>query len=354
MNRLIAGFAYLLFAPWPALADDVAEASIGGNELRAGGQVEFDGEARRNAFVSGGDVTVRGAVGRNLYAAGGEVRLEGSVDGDARVAGGNLSIEPGAGIGGDAMLAGGNIAVDGSVGGDLTAFGDRIELNGRIDGDVRLAGGRLRLGPDARIGGRVSYRSGDEIVVAPGAQVAGGVTQSADERAWRRFAHGATVVGGVTLSLGLLLLGALMILAMPRFTREAADSIRRLPGQTIGIGFAVLVGVPVMCALLVITLIGIPLAVLLAFFYGALLVLGYLVGAVFLGDFVLGRVDATRLESNWWRVLFLLLAIVAIAIVKVVPVVGPLACGLLFLAGLGAFSLRAWRGLRQEPVVVTR
>jgi hypothetical protein len=126
--------------------------------------------------------------------------------------------------------------VDGSVGGDLTAFGDRIELNGRIDGDVQLAGGRLRLGPGARIGGRVTYRSGDELVVEPGAQVAGGVRQSADERAWRRFAHGATIVGGITLSLGILLLGALLILAMPRFTREAADSIRRLPWQTIGIG----------------------------------------------------------------------------------------------------------------------
>ena len=349
MNRLIAGFASLLCAPWPALADDVAEASIGGNELRAGGQVEFDEEVRRNAFVSGGDVTVRGAVGRNLYAAGGDVRLEGSVDGDARVAGGNLSIEPEARIAGDAMLAGGSIAVDGSISGDLTAFGDRIELNGRIDGDVQLAGGRLRLGPDARVGGRVTYRSGDELIVEPGAQVAGGVRQSADERAWRRFAHGATIVGGVALSLGLLLLGALLILAMPRFTREAAESIRRLPWQTIGIGLAVLVGVPVMCAILVITLIGIPLAVLLAFFYGALLVLGYLIGAVFLGDFVLGRIDAAKLDSVWWRVLFLVLAIVAIAVVKIVPVVGPLACGLLFLAGLGAFSLRAWRGLRTEP-----
>ena len=349
MNRLIAGFAVLLCVPLPGLADDVAEASIGGNELRAGGHVEFNEEARRNAFVSGGDVTVRGVVGRNLYAAGGDVRLQGVVDGDARVAGGNLGIEPEARIAGDAMLAGGNIAVDGSIGGDLTAFGDHIELNGIIDGDVRLAGGKLRLGPEARIGGRVTYRSGDDLIVDPGAQVAAGVRQSADERAWRRFAHGATVVGGVTLSFGVLLLGALMILVMPRFTREAAESIRRLPWQTIGIGCAVLVGVPLLCAMLIITLVGIPLAVLLAFFYGALLVLGYLVGAVFLGDFVLGRIDAAKLDSAWWRVLFLLLAIVAIAVVNVVPVVGPLTCGVLFLAGLGAFSLRVWRGLRSEP-----
>ena len=349
MNRVIAGFASLLCAPWMAVADEVAEASIQGNELRAGGRVEFDERVRRNAFVSGGDVTVRGVVGRNLYAAGGEVRLEGVVDGDARVAGGSLAVETAARIGGDAVLAGGSITVDGSIGGDLSAFGDRIELNGQVDGDVQLAGSRLRLGPGARVGGKVTYRSADDLVVAPGAQVAGGVRQSTHDRAWRRFEHGAAVVGGVTLSLGLVLLGAILVLAMPRFTREAAESIRRLPWQTIGIGCAVLVGVPVLCAFLVVTIIGIPLAVLLAFAYGALLVLGYLIGAVFLGDFVLGRVNAARLDSAWWRVLFLLLAMVTIAIVKLVPVLGPAACVALFLAGLGALTLRTWRGFRNDP-----
>jgi hypothetical protein len=104
----------------------------------------------------------------------------------------------------------------------------------------------------------------------------------------------------------------------------------------------------------VVTIIGIPLALVLAFAYGALLILGYLIGAIFVGDFALGRIDAGKLDSVWWRALFLLLAIVAIAVVKAVPVVGPIAAMLLFLAGLGAFTLRAWQGFRSEPAAASR
>ena len=137
-----------------------------------------------------------------------------------------------------------------------------------MDGDVQLAGDALRLGPGARISGQVSYRSGDDLIVEPGAQVSGGIKQVTSDRAWRRAAEGATIVGGITLSIGLLLLGAILVLALPRFSREAAASIRQQPWQVLGVGVTVLVGVPVALVLLVITIIGIPLAVLLGFAYG--------------------------------------------------------------------------------------
>jgi cytoskeletal protein CcmA (bactofilin family) len=337
-----------------AAADDMAKATLGGNEFLAGGAVELSGHVRRNAFVSGGDVTVGGSVGRNLFAAGGQVRLEGAVDGDARVAGGTLRVATEARVTGNATLAGGSITVDGAVGGDLNAYGEDVVLNGRVDGDVRLAGDDIRLGPGARIGGELWYRSGDEIVVAPGAQVAGGIKEVASDRAWRRAAHGAAIVGGTAISLGVVLLGAVFVLGMPRFTREAASAVRSKPWQSLGLGCAMLIGIPVALAMLVLTIIGIPLAVLLAFAYGALLILGYLVGAIFLGDFALGRIDAGKLDSGWWRALFLLLAIIAIAIVKQVPVAGPLAAMLLFLAGLGALTLRAWQGFRGDAAAATR
>jgi hypothetical protein len=51
----------------------------------------------------------------------------------------------------------------------------------------------------------------------------------------------------------------------------------------------------------------------------------------------------------WWRALALLLALVAIAIVREIPIVGGLAWWILFLAGLGAFTIRTWQGFRDEP-----
>jgi cytoskeletal protein CcmA (bactofilin family) len=370
MNRPMATLILLFCGPGMALADDTARASIGdseliaggvavldepieGNAFAAGGRVEVRERIERSAFVSGGDVTVAGSVGGNLFASGGDLRLEGEVEGKARVAGGTLRMAPGARIGGEASFAGGTIDIDGSIGGRLHAYGERIVVNGIVGGDVELAGANIRLGPEARIAGKVIYRSRDDIVVDPAAQVAGGITKSRKDREWlHRFGRGATIAGGITAAIGMLLLGAVLILGMPRFSREAAASIRRKPWQSLGLGCVMLIGVPVAIVILAITLVGIPLALLLAFAYIALLMLGYLIGAIFVGDQALERIDATKLGSVWWRALFLVLAVIAIAFVRLVPIIGGIACFLLFLAGIGAFTMRSWQGFRSDPATV--
>jgi hypothetical protein len=50
----------------------------------------------------------------------------------------------------------------------------------------------------------------------------------------------------------------------------------------------------------------------------------------------------------WWRVLFMFLALVAIAIVKAVPFIGGVIVLLLFIAGIGAFTMRSWAGFRRD------
>ena len=269
MNRFIAAFALLLGVPGLAFADDTARASLRGNEFLAGGYVELSDRVTRNAFVSGGDVLVDGFIGRNLYVAGGDVRLAGQVDGDVRLAGGTLKVSPEARIGDDATLAGGSIVMDGSVAGDLRAYGERIVVNGSVDGDVEFSGEDLRLGPDARIGGRVVYRSSDDIVVDSGAQVAGSVSKSTGERAWREVARGASIVGGITVSIGMVLLGAVLVLGMPRFSREAGVAIRGKPWHVLGLRLRDADRRARRACRLLVTIVGIPLAVLLASAYAA-------------------------------------------------------------------------------------
>lgn len=349
-----------------AAAEDSTEASIGdsrltagdvvvleepieGNAFAAGSRVEVRARVDRSVFLSGGDVTMAGSVGRNLYAAGGEVRIEGEVEGKARAAGGKIRVSPEARIGGSAAFAGDSIEVDGAVSGRLRAYGDRIVINGSVGGDVELAGGNIRIGPDARIAGSVEYRSGSDIDVDPAAQVAGGVMELQQDRRWlRKMGRAATIFGGATISFGMVLLGALLILAMPRFSREAGATILKKPWQSAGLGVVMLLGVPFAIIVLLVTVIGIPLALLLVFGYVVLMLLGYLIAAIFVGDAVLERIGKANADSAWWRVLFMFLALLVLAIVKQVPFIGGLAVAILFVAGIGAFTMRSWRGFRQD------
>jgi cytoskeletal protein CcmA (bactofilin family) len=271
------------------------------------------------------------------------------VDGRVRAAGGKIRVARGARLNDSATFAGGSIEVEGEIRDRLRAFGETIILNGTIGGDVELAGESIRIGPDARIAGRVEYRTGGDIQVDPAAQVSGGVMEVDREKKWlRKVGHGAAIVGGITVSLGMVLIGALLILAMPRFSREAAGNVQARPLQSLGMGCIMLIGVPFAIIVLLITIIGIPLAILLGFAYALLLLLGYLIAAIFVGDFALGKVGTAKLDSVWWRALFMFLALIALAIVKQLPLIGGLAVFLLFLAGIGAFTMRSWQGFRQD------
>lgn len=355
----------LLALAGTAAADDQTQAAIGdhrftagddvqieepveGNAFAAGARVGVTARVGRSAFLSGGEVTVSAPVGRNLYMAGGNVRLDSAVYGKLRAAGGHVRVASEALVDGDASLSGGSVEVDGGVNGDLRAHGESIVINGTIGGDAELTGERIRIGPDARILGSLFYRSGGPIVIDSHADVSGEVVERQKDRRWlRRMGRGETFVGG-SFSLGIVLIGALLILALPRFTREAGAVLRDRPVAAGGVGFAMVVCVPLMLLLLVITVIGIPLAILFAFGYAAMLLLGYLVAAICIGDAVLWRVKAEKLQSAWWRILFMLLALLAFAAVKIVPILGSLVVTLVFLGGIGAFTMRAWKGFRRD------
>ena len=366
MGGQFAGFWLAMLAcAGVASADDETQAAIGDHRFTAGDDVQIDEPVKgsvfaagarvdvtaridRSAFVSGGDVTVSAPIGRNLYMAGGNVRLDGVVYGKLRAAGGQIRVAREALVDGDASLSGGSVDLDGGVNGDLRAHGESIVINGVVGGDATLAGERIRIGPDARIAGDLIYRSGGPIAVDPHAAISGEILERQKDRRWlRRIGRGETFVGG-SFSLGLVLIGALLILALPRFTREAGAALRDRPLAAGGVGIAMVVGVPLLLLLLVLTVIGIPLAILFAFGYAALLLLGYLVAAICIGDAVLWRARAEKLQSSWWRILFMLLALLAFAIIKIVPILGGFVVTLVFLGGIGAFTMRAWKGFRRE------
>lgn len=369
ITRLPAITAILLLAAAPLAADaaDQAEANLGdgrflagddvaltdmvaGNAFVAGGRARVDGRVGGNAIVTGGVVEIRGDIEEDVLAAGGDVGIDANVRGDVRAAGGTVSIERDATIRGRATLAGGSINVNGRVEGKLRAFGGSVRLDGEIGGDAEVAAEDIYVGPQARIAGRLLYRGPHAPQVVEGAVIEGGVQRS--RNMWQGIDDDGAIARAVSRALrflwftGVLVLGALLVLVLPRFTREAAATVRNSAPASIGLGFAVLVLVPLLAVLLCLTIIGIPLAFAVLLGYGLLLMLGFLTGALFLGDWALGRAQPARAQSSGWRILFLLLALIVIALLRRLPWVGDLAVILLFLAGLGAFTLRSFRGYK--------
>jgi hypothetical protein len=327
---------------------------VDGDAILAGGQVDIASQVEGDLVVAGGEVSVGGGVGDDLYAAGGEVSVDAIVTGNARVAGGEVDIGPATVIEGGASVSGGRIRFDGSVTGYLQATGGDVRLNGNVGGDAIVRSGELSIAPGTRIDGKLVYSGPKAPIVPEGASIAGGVgfRETRGHRWADRDTHvvldAGRAVGSLLWFIGVFVVAALFTAIFPTFSTQAATLIGREPWVSLGLGLAVLVCMPFLAVVLLITIIGIPLALLLLPAYLLLMFLGWVTAALFLGQKLHELVRRGQPAGLGGRILALLIALLALWLLRRVPYAGPLIGLAALSAGIGALVWQLWTR-RERP-----
>ena len=103
-----------------------------------------------------------------------------------------------------------------------------------------------------------------------------------------------------------------------------------------------LVCVPFVAVILLITIIGIPLALLAVPLYLLLLFLGWVTAALFVAHRGLAIARPGREVTLGWRLFALLVALVALSVLRHLPLVGGLIGLVALIAGIGALVWAAW------------
>ncbi len=319
---------------------------VPGDLIAAGGNVDVDAPVAGDAMLAGGNLRVTAKVEQSVLAGGGRLILDAPIGRNLRVGGGQVEVGPMAAIGGNVMVGGGQVSLRGPVKGSVTVGGGRVLIDGPVEGDVVSNAGRLTLGPNARLAGKLSYRSKDALERDPAAQVAGAVERlsmpgrsAAREREpdWRDRAQRA---GPSWLwTVGLMAIAALLVAALPVTTQRVADALRTSLGWSLLWGFIALVCIPVAALILLVSIVGIPLALLLLLLYFALLLVGYVGSAIALGQWALARFKADVAARTGWRIGAAMVAVLLLALLGSVPFVGAIVAFIAMLAGIGGIAL---------------
>jgi hypothetical protein len=311
--------------------------SVGGDLVGIAGEFELAAPVEGKALLAGGNVRVTSRVDRDLFAAAGNVTIAAAVGGHARVAGGNVELTAAGSVERDFSVAGGDVDIRGPVGGNVHLGAGNVLIDSAIGGDVRVASGDLKLGPNARIAGRLIHH-GVNVTRDPAAVVEGGVHQRA-----RHSSRERTVVhrggGGWWWTFGFVVLAALIAAAFPREVRRVGGALRASPGVTLFAGFAALICVPFAALILMITIIGLPIALVVMLLYGLLLLVGYAAAGVMLGDAALQRFRAQDAGRIWHRIGAAVAAMLALALVAKVPLLGGFVVLAAMLFGMGAIVM---------------
>jgi hypothetical protein len=243
-----------------------------------------------------GDVVVEpGESESEVSTAVGDITVEGFVVGDVRSARGDVEVG-GEGVGGDIKAGSGDVEVLAPVGGKIDAgFGD-VYIDARVDGDVEVGRGDVELGPEASVGGDLHYGSGEidgNWAAVEGNVVAGDMRPGIDH-GWGGFG----ILDLVGWAFAAALFAACSVLAVVLAPGQVSAATRRAeesPGMSLLFGVASVPAVVVLCVVLAVSIIGIPLLLLLAPAYLALVFFGALVAAYVVGRrvvFATGRYHA--------------------------------------------------------------
>lgn len=325
---------------------------INGDLVASGGNLTVRGPVAGDVIIAGGTVDLDGPVGGSVRAAAGNVNVRGRVAKDVLGAGGTITIGPGASVGRDLLTWGGTTLVQGPVMRNVRVSGGQLTLASPVGGSVTANVDTLRLADGARVGGNLVYTSKNPATLAPGASVRGKITHNqpptvAPPSPAARI--GAGIVGWIRTLVGLFVLGILLVLLVPRFSTRTINTLEGAPWASLGLGFALLVGVPVLAVLvfaLGLLIGGWWIALVLLALYGIALALGYVVSGLTIGCWLahrLGRTGASLIGA-------LLAGLVILLLVGLVPILGGIVELLALIVGLGALTLTLGRLVRGRSV----
>jgi cytoskeletal protein CcmA (bactofilin family) len=295
------------------------------------------GSVTGDMYVMAKSITIDGKVGDSARFFGGDVQVNGTIEGDLIVFGGDLTLGPKARVTGDVSAYAGHVLIDGTVDGHLKATGGSVTVGGKIGGDAKIKSDEVEIGPNARIGGDLSYTSRNRLDLEGKGIVAGDIDymQSKDkvERGVRSTVR--RCVTWIFLTAAGLVAG---LAALAIFRKTAPAILATLSGDALrsaGFGFMAVIVVPVAAVISCILIVTIPLAVLVLLLYLVAIYLAKVPVGVWLGQRVLKALGRTDPSPYWSLTTGLLILYVVFSI----PFLGTLVWFACLFLGLGAIVL---------------
>lgn len=240
-------------------------------------------------------------------------------------------------VAGDVVVIDGNVRVAGRVKGDLVVINGRTRISGRVKGDAISIAKRMTVRKGARVGGDVRYVD-KKPVIAPGAKIGGKVKRVDAKKISSDLGVGAGIGLWLAMSVSTLLLGALLLLLLPRTAAAVYEAAADRLGACAGWGLLVFFGLPILALILLVTVLGLPLGVTLLLAFFPLAALAYTASTWLVGRRMLGP------ERN--RFLAFLVGLVILRLLALVPFLGGLVWFLAVVFGLGALVVAASRAHR--------
>jgi hypothetical protein len=307
-----------------------------GDVAVAGANVKISGNVQGYVMAAGANVNIDAPVGNDLWAAGANVVVNAPVSDNAMLAGSSVILEKNGTIGNDVQIAANNVEIKADIKRNLKIAAATVRISSEVGGDVEIYAENVLLDPGAKVLGNLIVNSPNEPTISSEAKVSGKI----DYRKIETEQSYSSAVGSWFSSwfltfLWITVLGLVAVWFSSVWTNRVAEIIKTQTGKSFLVGLVVILAMPILCILLLVTIAGVPLALML----GALSLVAFLLSGVFVayfvGDWFLKLIKRWE-KSNVLKIIF---GALIITFVMALPWIGWLAKLAVMFFGVGAFLL---------------
>lgn len=313
--------------------------------------VKIDGTVTGSLYCAGQSVTITGDVQGDIACAGQSLDYSGTAEGSVRLAGQQVTMNGTSGtdttifgqaatvgdkaqIGGDLNGGAQALTINGSVAKNLQFGAQSVTINSVIAGDANIGSEKITLGDSAKVNGTLHYAANDELSIDAD-KVGGKVEYNAIEEGDSE----TSPLMGIVTAIALMAVTSLLIaLIAPRFMERSSTIAKSNFGLTLLIGVAAVFMTPLVGLILVISVVGVPLAIVGMLLYTAMLMLSGVFLAYYLG--------ATLLRTNQNVLLRMLGGVAVLAALWIIPIVNIFAVLATVIVGSGIIVRTVTNGYR--------
>lgn len=337
----------ILFSVLPLLAgaqneEDYLKYTSSGNAFGGGDNIRIDQDIQGDLVLAGSRLEINGNIMDDFIGAGGELIINGDITGNIMAVGGTIRVN--GDVGGDLVVAGGQIFLskDSTVEGDILLAGSEVILNGVVNGDGSVSAGTLRTGEDFELKGDLELEA--ENYPADLEDNVGGNLNITTATTQEQYAGtgGAGIFSFILGLIAALALGFILIYTFPSFVTGLAEVARFSTLKAGLIGFLLLIFVPVLSAILLITIFGWSLSILLVLLFALALLIATVPIKLLTGAWVYDKIF--KREAS--KMIYYLVGAVIFAIIYQIPFLGWLVRFVAVLIGLGAIGI--WFGKKAK------
>ena len=323
------------------------EGVVNGDLLAFGGTVEVRGTVKGDLVSFAKRTVVSGTVEGNIYNFSNSLDLDGQLGHSIYGLVQSLRVSDQGRVGAGIVVAAGDVSVEGEVKRSVTIYAGNADVSGSIGRELSMTGDSLTLTNTARVGGNLSarVRQLNKVHIADGATIVG--TRDIQVRVRQsRFARPRFYFFQAVWLAAAMLVGWLGLVLFPGFFRASTQAVGS-GWRSLGLGVAVLAGVPLAIVVTAITLVGFPVSLMLLAMYLAAIYLAKIWVGAFLGQMLVKHPGDTK--ADW--LLGLLVGLLILTVVGFIPYLGGLVLFGMVCLGLGAIAWQLYRVSR--PSITT-